>query len=73
MKVDHVAEIARLIGLISAESQHVGGGSDGSAALHELKSFVQKHPEAQATLEDQVNVRNLHVYWGVMSHSIVVR
>ncbi|CAM9903323.1 unnamed protein product [Scytosiphon promiscuus] len=54
-KADHVADIARLIGLISAESQHVGDGSDGSAALDELKSLVQTHPEAQATLEDQVD------------------
>ncbi|CAM9413692.1 unnamed protein product [Ectocarpus fasciculatus] len=55
IKADHVAEIARLIGLVSAESQNVGDGSDGSAALTELKAYVQKWPEAQSTLEHQVD------------------
>lgn len=55
LKSDHVAEIARLIGLVSAESQSVHGGSeDGSTALKELKSYLERWPEAQATLEDQV-------------------
>lgn len=41
---------------MSAESQnlHGGGGDHGSAALNELKSYVQQWPEAQATLEEQV-------------------
>lgn len=54
VKSDHVAEIARLIGLVSAESQRDGGGDDDSTALCELKVYVLKWPEAQATLEDQV-------------------
>lgn len=55
---DHVAEIAGLIGLVSAESQSVrdGVGEDHSWALNELKAYLQKWPEAQATLEDQVRV-----------------
>lgn len=55
-KSDRSNEIARLIGLVSAESQnlHGGGGDHGSAALNELKSYVQQWPEAQATLEEQV-------------------
>lgn len=55
-KSDRSNEIARLIGLVSAESQNLhGGGADhGSAALNELKSYVQQWPEAQATLEEQV-------------------
>ncbi|CAM9795466.1 unnamed protein product [Ectocarpus sp. 6 AP-2014] len=55
IKTDHVAEIARLIGLVSAESQNVGDGSDGSAALTELQAYVQRWPEAQSTLEHQVD------------------
>lgn len=54
VKSDHVAEIARLIGLVSAESQRDGGGDDDSTALSELKIYVLKWPVAQATLEDQV-------------------
>lgn len=58
IKSDHVAEIARLIGLVSAESQNLhNGGGDGSAALNELKSYVQKWPDAQETLEEQVGLR----------------
>ena len=62
-KSDHVAEIARLIGLVSAESQslHSYSVDEGSAdtsessnALTELKDYLQRWPEAQATLEDQV-------------------
>lgn len=57
IKSDHVAEMARLIGLVSAESQNLhGGGGDDSAALNELKSYVQRWPEAQETLEEQVGV-----------------
>lgn len=43
--------------MVSAESQNLhGGGSDhGSAALNDLKSYVQQWPEAQATLEEQVD------------------
>lgn len=52
---DHVAEIARLIGLVSAQTQSVhSGGSDASHALTELRDYLQQWPEAQATLEDQV-------------------
>lgn len=56
VKLDHVAEIARLIGLVSAESQKERDGSteDGTGALNELKSYLQKWPDAYATLEDQV-------------------
>lgn len=55
MKSDHVAEIARLIGLVSAESQSVhGGGEDGPSALGELKDYLLRWPEALSTLEDQV-------------------
>lgn len=57
-----MAEIARLIGLVSAESQNVGGGSDGSAALTELKAYVQKWPEAQSTLEHQVTLPRSFLY-----------
>lgn len=55
-KSDRSNEIARLIGLVSAESQnlHGGGGEHGSAALNELKGYVQQWPEAQVTLEEQV-------------------
>lgn len=56
VKTDHVAEIARLIGVVSAETQRVreGGGEEDSRALTELKLYLQRWPEAQATLEDQV-------------------
>lgn len=56
VKTDHVAEIARLIGVVSAETQRVrdGGGEDDSRALTELTLYLQRWPEAQATLEDQV-------------------
>lgn len=65
---DHIAEIARLIGLVSAEAQsvHVGGG-DGSAALNELKSYVERWPEAQKTLEKQVCLRECHLNRNVFS------
>lgn len=55
-KSDHVAEIARLIGLVSADSQRERdcGGEDNAGALNELKSYLQSWPEAYATLEDQV-------------------
>lgn len=51
-----MAEIARLIGLVSADSQRErdGGGEDNAGALNELKSYLQSWPEAYATLEDQV-------------------
>lgn len=55
IKSDRSNEIARLIGLIAESNLHGGSGDHGSAALVELKTYVQKWPEAQATLEEQVD------------------